>query len=86
MKEIETITIPLPSKDAGYPFVQMLGNRLNDIEKCLNQIIRELGNTVLSPASIKMSAIAGLTALSAARDFLPVLTIKKTKETLPNET
>lgn len=80
MKNIETITIPLPSKDAGYPFVKMLGNRLNDIEECLNQIIRELGNTVLSPASIKMSAIAGLTALSAAKDFLPVITIKNTKE------
>lgn len=72
---------PLP-KDEGTPFVHMLGNRLDDIEKALNQIIRELGNTVLSPASIKMSAIAGLTALSAARDFLPVLTIKNTNETL----
>ena len=81
MKNIETITIPLPSKDAGYPFVHMLGNRLDDIEKALNQIIRELGNTVLSPASIKMSAIAGLTALSAAKDFLPILTIKNNKET-----
>ena len=69
-------------KDEGTPFVKMLGNRLDDIEKSLNQIIRELGNTVLSPASIKMSAIAGLTALSAARDFLPVLTIKNTNETL----
>ena len=68
-------------KDEGTPFVHMLGNRLDDIEKALNQIIRELGNTVLSPASIKMSAIAGLTALSAARDFLPVLTIKNNKET-----
>ena len=58
MKDVETITLPLPTKDAGYPFVQMLGNRLNEIEKVLNQIIRELGNTVLSPASIKMSAIA----------------------------
>ena len=75
------ITLSPHSKDEGYPFVNMLGNRLNDIEKCLNQIIRELGNTVLSPASIKMSAIAGLTALSAARDFLPVLTIKNPKET-----
>ena len=80
MKEIEIITTRPPSKDSGYPFVHMLGNRLNDIEKCLNQIIRELGNTVLSPASIKMSAIAGLTALSAARDFLPVLTIKNNME------
>ena len=81
MKDTDIITIPLPKKDAGYPFVHMLGNRLNDIERCLNQIIRELGNTVLSPASIKMSAIAGLTALSAARDFLPVLTIKNNNDT-----
>lgn len=81
MKGLKTITMPLPSKNAVDPFVHMLGNRLDDTEKCLNQIIRELGNAVLSPSSIKMSAIAGLTALSAAKDFLPVLTIKNNKET-----
>lgn len=81
MKEIETVTIPLPQKDAGYPFVQILGNRLKDIEDAINRIIKEIDAKVFSPSVIKTCAIAGLTALSAARDFLPVLTIKNNKET-----
>lgn len=81
MKAIETITLPPPSKDVGRPFVQMLGNRLKDIEDAINGILKKIDATAFSPSDIKTYAIAGLTALSAARDFLPVLTIKNYKET-----
>lgn len=55
----------------------MLENRLTEIEESLNMIIREIDKPSYSPMVIKMSAIAGLTAVSAAKDFLPVLTVRK---------
>ena len=71
---------PMPEKEQptpdGYPLVPMLGNRLTDIENSLRHIINLLGEKALSPADIQTAAVAGLMALSAARDFLPHLTIR----------
>ena len=71
---------PMPKKEKPTPdvyrLVPMLANRLTDIENSLNHIIKVLGEKSVSPADIQTAAVAGLMALSAAKDFLPHLAIK----------
>ena len=71
---------PMPKKEQptpdGYPLVQMLANRLTDIENSLNHIVKLVNGKDYLPSDILVAAVAGLMALSAAKDFLPHLAIK----------
>lgn len=67
----------MPKQEIGNPpLISLLENRLKDIESAFNAVIEVTKQQSFTTAQFVVAAQAGLMALSAARDFLPYLTIK----------
>ena len=69
----------MPMREIGNPnkpIISILENRFNDIEAAFNAVIEVTQQQSYSLAQFVVAAKSGLMALSAARDFLPYLTIK----------
>ena len=67
----------MPKQEIGNPpIISILENRLKDIEAAFNAVIEVTQQQSYSLAQFVVAAKSGLMALSAARDFLPYLTIK----------
>ena len=65
-----------PKKPTQHPLVMMLANRLNDIDIAFKAIFKIADKGSYTSDEFRLAATAGSFALSAAKEFLPHLTIK----------
>ena len=65
-----------PKRQVQHPLILMLANRLNDVDIALKAIFKIADKESYTSDEFRLAATAGSFALSAAKEFLPHLTIK----------